>query len=88
MFQVDLSKAFNLVKHSLLLDKIAKLPLTPDVFNWFVEFLADRQQRVIFKGQTTTFFRINRGNPQGFLSGPFLFAFFVDNFLLLHKRPR
>ena len=78
-FLVDFSKAFGLVKHSLLLDKIAKLPLTPAVFNRFVDFLAGRQQRVIFNGQKTTFLSINRGIPQGTVSGTLLYAFFVDD---------
>ena len=78
-FLVHFSKAFDLVNHSLMLDKIAKLPLPSAVFNWFVDFLADGQQRFVFDGQTTNFLRINRGIPQGTVSGRLLLAFFVED---------
>ena len=67
------------MNHNLLLDKIAKLPLPSVVFSWFVDFLADRQQRVVFDEQTTNFLPINRGIPQGTVGGALLFAFFVED---------
>ena len=71
-----------------MLDKIAKLPLPSEVFNWFVDFLADGQQRFVFDGQTTNFLRINRGIPQGTVSGRLLLAFFVEDLKPINSHVR
>ena len=50
MFTMDFSKAFDNVKHHLLVEKLKNSPLNPYIVNWFVSFLANRRQRVIYNG--------------------------------------
>ena len=51
LFAMD-SKAFDNVKHSLVGEKLKALHLNPNVVNWYLSFLMDRKQRLIFKGVT------------------------------------
>ena len=45
---IDVSKAFDMVKHALLADKLKSLALNPYIQNWYLySFLSDRQQSVI-----------------------------------------
>ena len=46
LFAMDFSKPFDSVKHELLANKLKKLPLNPDITNWYLNFLKDRKQRV------------------------------------------
>ncbi|XP_044179146.1 uncharacterized protein LOC122960758 [Acropora millepora] len=48
MFAIDFSKAFDSVSHKLLAEKPKSLPINPHITNWWLGFLRDRKQRVIF----------------------------------------
>ena len=45
LFAMDFSKAFDSVKHDLLATKLKQLTLKPQVMNWYLSFLGNRQQR-------------------------------------------
>ena len=42
----DYRKAFDLIDHGILIDKLSRLELPPSVINWIIDFLTDRFQRV------------------------------------------
>ena len=42
----DYRKAFDLIDHGILIDKLSRLELPPSVINWITDFLTDRFQRV------------------------------------------
>ena len=44
---MDFSKAFDMVKHVLLADKLKRLALNLYIQNWYLSFLSDRQQSVV-----------------------------------------
>ena len=46
LFFLDLSKAFNMVDHSILLRKLAKYGVVGRELEWFVGYLSGRKQRV------------------------------------------
>ena len=46
---MDFSKAFDNVKHSLVGQKLKALPLNPYVVNWYLSFLMDGKQRLVFR---------------------------------------
>ena len=50
LFAMDFSKAFDWVNHSLLCEKLKKLPLYPIIINWYISFLQDGKQRVFSNG--------------------------------------
>ena len=65
MFTMDFSKAFDNVKHHLLVEKLKDSPLNPYIVNWFVSFLANRRQRVIYNGVLSEWKEVNKGTTQG-----------------------
>ena len=70
---MEFSKAFDRVKHNLLIDKLTQSPLNPYIVNWYVSFLSDRKQRVVCHNTVCDWKDVNRGTTQGSVSGPYLF---------------
>ena len=70
----DFSKAFDTVSHEILCNKLKKLPISPYIINWIINFLTNRYQRVVIDGVKTEYLPINRGVPQGTVLGAILFS--------------
>ena len=49
MVQLDLSKAFDLVNHSLLIQKLKLDRCDNSSIKWFLSYLSNRNQRVTIK---------------------------------------
>ena len=80
LFTMDLSKAFDSVKHPLLSRKLKKLPLNPYVINLYLDFLKHRLQRVVHNTLSGQWKEVNQGTTQGSVSGPYLFNIFLNDF--------
>ena len=76
---MDFSKAFNSINHKLLSDKLKCLPLNPCIINWYLSFLENRKQRVVYTEFVEEWKNVNRGIVQGSLSGPYLFKIFIND---------
>ena len=79
MFAMDFSKAFESVSHKLLAEKLKSLSLNPYIINWWLGFLRDRKQRVIFGSSVCNWKTVNKGRTQGSVSGPYLFNIFLND---------
>ena len=73
LLQLDLSKAFDLVNHTLLLEKLKLYHCNADTICWFQSYLKNRSQRVSVKSSLSQPQTINSGVPQGSILGPVLF---------------
>ena len=71
LFTMDFSKAFNRVKHNLLIEKLTQSPLNTYIVNWYVSFLSDRKKRVVCHNTFWDWKGANRGTTQGSVSGPY-----------------
>ena len=76
LISLDFSKAFDMVRHSTLVLKMADLPLPPYIHNWFVEWLTNRQHCTKFQGKISPMLVINASIIQG--SGIDPVAFIID----------
>ena len=79
IFSFDFSKAFDSVPHDIVCRKLRNLEINPYIYNWIVNFLKGRQQRVVVDGISTSYLSINRGIPQGTVIGPILFSIMVND---------
>ena len=76
---MDFSKAFDIVKHSLVWEKLKTLHLNRYLVNWYLSFLMDRKQRLIFKGAIYKWYNVNKRTTQGSVSGPHLLNLFIND---------
>ena len=79
VFSFDFKKAFDSVPHDILCSKLRNLSLNPYIYNWIVNFLDGRCQRVKVDGIRTNYVSINRGVPQGTVLGPVLFSVMIND---------
>ena len=79
VFSFDFSKAFDMVSHDILCNKLKTYNINPYVINWIINFLSGRQQRVVVDRVVTSYLNINRGVPQGTVLGLILFSLMVND---------
>ena len=85
---LDLSKAFDTIKHEVLLKKLELYGIRGTALSWFQSYLSDHRIRVkcntISSGKTeiSDAQPINTGTPQGSCLGPLIFLIFNND---LHR---
>ena len=62
---LDLTKAFDMVDHNILLSKMSIYGVSERSVSWFKSYLSDRTQFVDVSGVTTSVLPITHGVPQG-----------------------
>ena len=76
----DFSAAFQSVNHKLLLHKLSdSYSITGKIYDWFVSYLSEREQRVIVNGKTSEWIKVTSGVPEGALLAPLLFSLFIND---------
>ena len=55
---IDFAKAFDLVDHTILLTKLCKYGVRGSLLEWCRDYLTDRQQRVVVKGEVSDWLTI------------------------------
>ncbi|KAG8261000.1 hypothetical protein J6590_084293 [Homalodisca vitripennis] len=76
---LDLSKAFDLVPHSELIDKLKYYGVEGRELSLLTSYLSDRYQFVKVGDQRSDLQCVRNGVPQGSVLGPFLFVIFVND---------
>ena len=74
----DLRKAFNVVDHQLLIEKVNSYHFSNNSVNWIRCYLTDRQQCITDKTTRSSFQRVQSRVPQGSVLDPVLFLLFVN----------
>jgi len=68
----DLSKAFDVISHEILLNKLKTYGIRENTNNWFRSYLENRSQFADIDGHSSSLLNIQCGVPQGFVLGPLL----------------
>ena len=74
---LDFSKAFDIINHHILVDKLITNSVPAHIVRWFAAFLLDRQQQVKIGNIYSRTSSPNGGVPQGTLSGPKCFIYYI-----------
>ena len=74
---LDLSAAFDLIDHNVLLHRVEHAFGFKGVdLSWSPSYLSDRDQTVVVTGQKLESYRLLYGVPQGVVRGPILFVLY------------
>ena len=83
---IDLSKAFDLVDHLILICKLYRMGIRGIALDWIKSYLLNRKQKVYVNtsegpGQSESA-DVTQGVPQGSILGPLLYILYVNDFTL------
>ena len=79
MYLPELLKAFDKVDHGIFLHKMKVIKIKGKIGRWIANFLHERKQEVLVKGNKFKESILKSGVPQGSVLGPLLFLIFIGD---------
>ena len=85
MILVDLQKAFDMINHDILLNKLNIIGFSDHTIKWFKSYLSNRKFTVNLENSFFEVLSILWRMPQGSILGPLLFLIYVNDMLMAVK---
>jgi hypothetical protein len=82
---MDLSKAFDCLSHTILLDKLSAYGVFPHSVAFLKSYLSNRTQQIKVNNVLSGWADIHKGVPQGSILVPLLFNVFINDIFLFFK---
>ena len=79
VIMLDLSAAFDVVDHDILIQKLQLYGVDDDALTWFRSYLTNRSQQVLIEGSLSKSLFLDAGVPQGSVLGPLLYIIFTND---------
>ena len=76
---LDYTKAFDLINHQILMEKLEKLEVPKFLLKWIAMFLTERKQQVRIGNHHSSWLTLQGGVPQGTKLGPVLFILMIND---------
>ena len=79
VLMLDMSAAFDLVDHQILLKKLHVYGLEQETLDWIFSYLSERKQQVYVDGALSDTMEVSIGVPQGSILGPLFYIIFTND---------